>query len=243
MTNDDGIDAPGLRALRAAVEQILLDLVTDIFVVAPDCQRSECGHGVSSGKPLRVVETGADAWSTSGTPVDCVRFALAHICPDANLVFSGINAGANLGADLMISGTFAAAREAFHRGLPSIAISHYRHPSVPATWEHAPAWLAGPVGELVDQVQRGDHSIWNINLPAIEPATTDGKPPTWVYCPVDNVPIPLRYVPAKVAGEIDVESAHSYHVESDFHNRPRTPGSDMDVCFGGRISVSRAAGH
>lgn len=226
--------------MRTMVEEVLGDLVTEIYTVAPDCQRSECGHGVSSGKPLRVVETGADAWSTSGTPVDCIRFALSNICPDIDLVLSGINAGANLGTDLMVSGTFAAARESYSRGVSAIAISQYRHPNVPRTWEHAPAWLAIPIRDLVDQIRQGDHSLWNINLPAIDPATlSPGETPEAVNCPVDSTPIPMRYLPAQVAGEIEVQSAQSFHVETDFHNRPRAQGSDVDVCFGGKISVSR----
>jgi 5'-nucleotidase len=243
LTNDDGIDAPGLLALRETVEQVLGDTITQLYIVAPDCQRSECGHGVSSGKPLRIVETGACAWSTSGTPVDCVRFALAQVCPAVDLVFSGINAGANLGTDLMVSGTFAAAREAFNRGVPAIAISHYRHPSVPRTWDHTPRWLAKPIRDLVDQTLAGDHALWNINLPAIDPAHFGpGQTPDVVFCPVDRTPIPLTYCPAQVAGEIDVQSAQSYHVQSDFHNRPRAVGTDIDVCFGGKISISKANG-
>ena len=244
MTNDDGFDAPGLHALRAMVDEVLGDLVTQVYTVAPDCQRSECGHGVSSGKPLRIVETGADAWSASGTPVDCVRFALTTICPDVDLVLSGINAGANLGTDLMVSGTFAAAREAYNRRVPAIAISQYRHPNVPRTWDHAPQWLAVPIRELINQILRGDRGLWNINLPAIDPITLPpGQTPDSVNCPVDCTPIPMRYVPAKVAGEIDIESAQSYQVETDFHNRPRAFGSDIDICFGGKISISRAIGY
>ncbi|HBJ34934.1 MAG TPA: 5'/3'-nucleotidase SurE [Planctomycetaceae bacterium] len=217
--------------------------MSQVYTVAPDSQRSECGHGVSSGKPLRIVETGANAWSASGTPADCVRFALANVCPEVDLVLSGINAGANLGTDLMVSGTFAAAREAYNRGVPAIAISQYRHPNVPRTWEHASEWLSVPLRKLVNQILQGDKSLWNVNLPAIDPATfATGQTPESVICPVDRLPIPLRYLPAKVVGEIDVESAQSYHVESDFHHRPRVSGSDIDVCFSGKISISRAIG-
>jgi 5'-nucleotidase len=243
LTNDDGIDAPGLLALRETIERIFGDAIEQMYIVAPDCQRSECGHGVSSGKPLRIVETGAGAWSTSGTPVDCVRFALAQICPEVDLVFSGINAGANLGTDLMVSGTFAAAREAFNRGVPAIAISQYRHPNVPRTWTHPPQWLAKPLRDLVDQTLAGDHALWNINLPAIDPESLPpDQPPDAIICPIDRTPIPLTYSAAQVAGEIDVQSAQSYHVESDFHNRPRAAGTDIDVCFRGKISISKANG-
>jgi 5'-nucleotidase len=242
LTNDDGIDAPGLAALRNVIELALGDRVDQIFTVAPDCQRSECGHGVSSGKPLRIVATGPGAWATSGTPVDCVRFALAHLCPDVDVVVSGINAGANLGTDLMVSGTFAAAREAHHRGLAAIAISHYRRPDVPHTWGHVAGWLCEPIRGLVDLIHRGDKSLWNVNLPAIDPLVQGDNAPSAVICPVDRTPIPLRYLPARMAGAPDVDIAVCFHVESDYHNRPRTAGSDVDICFGGRISISRAAG-
>jgi len=242
LTNDDGIDAPGLAALRHTIEVALGDRVDQIYTVAPDCQRSECGHGVSSGKPLRILATGPAAWAASGTPVDCVRFALAHLCPDVDLVVSGINAGANLGTDLMVSGTFAAAREAHLRGIAAVAISHYRRPDVPRTWDHAAGWLAEPVRNLVLAIKRGDRSLWNINLPAIDPLAQGNAAPEAVICPVDRTPIPLRYLPAQLSGEPDSYLAGCFHVESDFHNRPRTTGSDVDICFGGRISISRAAG-
>ena len=241
LTNDDGIDAPGLEALRSTVEYAFGDELERVYTLAPDCQRSECGHGVSSGKPLRIVETGSSAWSASGTPADCVRFALTSLCPDVDLVFSGINAGANLGTDLMVSGTFAAAREAHNRGVPAIAISHYRRPDVPRTWQHAPTWLASTLRDLLARIGRGEGRLWNINLPAIDPdSLSPGSIPPAVFCPVDRTPIPLAYLPATVAGELDIQTARDFYVESDFHNRPRQPGSDIDVCFGGKISISLA---
>jgi 5'-nucleotidase len=212
--------------------------------VAPDSQRSECGHGVSTGRPLSVDRVGEDSWAASGTPVDCVRFALAHLCPDVDLVFSGINAGANLGTDLLVSGTFAAAREAHIRGVAAIAISHYRRPEIPHTWDHAPIWLADIIRELISRPTTDRHPLWNINLPAIPPT----QRPEAVFCPIDRTPIPVAYLPAEsdaptaiigeaVNGQAEVK-IDRFRVTSDFHNRPRSAGSDVDVCFGGRISIS-----
>ena len=194
---------------------------------------------------MSVDRVGEDAWSASGTPVDCVRFALANLCPDVDLVFSGINAGANLGTDLLVSGTFAAAREAHVRGVAAIAISHYRRPDIPHSWDHAPIWLADIIRDLISQPTTDRHALWNINLPAISPT----QRPDAVFCPVDRTPIPLAYLPAEseaamaIAGPTPTERPEfkndRFRVTSDFHNRPRSAGSDVDVCFGGRISISR----
>ena len=226
LTNDDGIDAPGLMALRQSVLAACGDRVERLITLAPDRQRSECGHGVSSATPLAVAQVGEDAWSAAGTPVDCVRFALARLCPEVDCVVSGINAGANLGTDLLVSGTFAAAREAHFRGVAAISISQYRRPDIARQWGHAPSWLAGILTDLADRVAAGERRLWNINLPAI---AANSPPPPAVECPVDPTPIPLRYRPTDCG---------RYAVESDFHDRPRRPGGDVDVCFSGKISIS-----
>ena len=108
LTNDDGIDAPGLAALRDAAAVLGGDLV----VVAPAECHSGCGHRVTTDRAIRVEELARGRFRVGGTPADCVRIAVAQLVPDAALVLSGINAGGNLGADVHHSGTVAAAREA-----------------------------------------------------------------------------------------------------------------------------------
>lgn len=229
LTNDDGFDAPGLAALRKSVLAALGPRITQLYTVAPDSQRSEYSHGVTSGVPLRVVEVEPNVWATSGTPADCVRLAVTTICPEVDWVLAGINAGANLGTDLITSGTFAAAREAHLRGIAAVAISQYRRPDVPLAWEHAPRWLANILRRLADAVTDGDRTLWNVNLPAVDPQSA----PAEQLCPVDTVPIPLQYLRSPEG---------NYQMQCDFHGRPRTAGCDVDVCFSGKISVSRAVG-
>ena len=116
LTNDDGIDAPGLAELEA--KSAALGQVT---VVAPSRERSGAGHSLTMHEPLRVVAHGDDRWACSGTPVDCVYVALHKLfdgTPD--LVISGINKGANLGDDVFYSGTVGAAREAALNGLQAL---------------------------------------------------------------------------------------------------------------------------
>lgn len=123
LTNDDGIDAPGLHALY----DMIADL-GEVTVVAPERQRSAVGHAVTLHKPLRLKQcrlpNGRDAWSSSGTPSDCVALGYDVLMADrADLVISGINDGANLGWDVTYSGTVMAAMEAVMLGIPAIAVS------------------------------------------------------------------------------------------------------------------------
>ncbi len=233
LTNDDGVDAPGLAALAHAVSAALGD-AAEIIVVAPDRGRSECGHSVTTSRPLKLAHVREDWVAIDGTPVDCVRAALGSIVADADMVISGINAGANLGVDLLVSGTFAAAREAAIAGIAAMAVSHYRRPDVPATWDHVPQWLESTIAEFAEArckiADSGRAPLWNVNLPAIDP---DSPPPPRVRCPIDPSPI-ARVV--RSAGE-------SLHFESDFHSRPRKVGFDVEHCFSGRMTISEVSPH
>src|SRR2546421_90555 len=95
LTNDDGIDAPGLESLLSAVTTL-----SEAIVVAPDCHLSGCGHRVTTNSPIRLATRAAGRWAIDGTPADCVRVALMHLTADIDWVLSGINEGGNLGADV-----------------------------------------------------------------------------------------------------------------------------------------------
>jgi 5'-nucleotidase len=123
VTNDDGVDAPGLLALKTALDQ-----VGEVVVFAPDHNWSVAGHTRIMHKPLRVghieLLDGTMAYTTTGTPSDCVALAVLGILPrKPDLVVSGINLGANVGQDLTYSGTVSAAMEGVISGIPSVAVS------------------------------------------------------------------------------------------------------------------------
>ena len=126
LSNDDGIHAPGLNILADRLSE---NPAHQVYVVAPDRQRSATGHSLTLHKPLRVQHIELNprikgAWSTTGTPPDCVKLAVAQLMdapPD--IVISGINSGANLGADVLYSGTVAAAMEGATLNFPAIAVS------------------------------------------------------------------------------------------------------------------------
>ncbi|MGB3298782.1 MAG: 5'/3'-nucleotidase SurE [Phormidesmis sp.] len=126
VSNDDGVFALGIRSLANALSAA----GHRVTVVCPDRERSATGHGLTLHRPLRVdpaegvFDEGIEAWACSGTPSDCVKLALEAILPKApDIVVSGINHGANLGTDVLYSGTVSAAMEGVLEGIPAIAIS------------------------------------------------------------------------------------------------------------------------
>jgi 5'-nucleotidase len=165
LTNDDGITATGLNAMRRALLE-LPDVVLE--VIAPDANRSATGRAVTLHDPIWVEEVefgdGTTGFATDGTPVDCVRFAsLGLIEAPPDLIVSGINHGANLGDDITYSGTVAAALEGIMLGIPALAVSLVRG------GEFAPlaAFVARLVEEL-DDVPMPAGTLLNVNGPGGE---------------------------------------------------------------------------
>ncbi len=124
LTNDDGIQAPGLRAMYAA----LVRAGHTVHCIAPVTEQSAVGHAVTIAMPLRVKEfheNGFRGKGVYGTPVDCVKLGLSRLLEEKpDLVVSGINAGGNVGPDILYSGTVSAATEGAHMGYPSLAVSY-----------------------------------------------------------------------------------------------------------------------
>lgn len=220
LTNDDGIDAPGLHALRAASEGL-----GRLIVIAPDGPRSGCGHAVTTNGPIQVASLGNDDFAIDGTPADCIRLALDRLCPEVDLVLSGINAGANLGVDVLHSGTVAAAREAALRGITGIAISQYIHRPRPIDWSRAVQICRRVLAELVHR-DCPRRRFWNVNLPHEPDALV--PLPDMIDCMLDPSPLPGSY-------RWDAGSA-TY--AGSYADRARQSEMDIDICFGGNVSIS-----
>ena len=220
ITNDDGIGADGLQALYAAATQF-----GEATVVAPAGPQSGCSHTVTTGKGVRIEQRGDRRFAIDGTPADCVRLGLLHVIPDADWILSGINHGGNLGADVHYSGTVAAVREAVLHGWPGIAISYYKKKHIDYDWPRVSVWASRVLAELLGRPW-DEGSFWNVNFPHLTPGDPD---PDVAYCPLDPHPLPLNYR--------HEEGLHFY--ESDYHNRKRTTAADVDVCFGGRIAITK----
>ncbi len=156
VSNDDGILAPGLTVMVDALAEL-----GDIIVCAPEAERSGSGHAISFHTHLRAHELRSGWWHVSGTPVDCVYFALLHLCPRRpDLVCSGINAGFNLGSDVFYSGTVGAAAEGYMRGVSALAVSGERGAEGPLH--------AAPVAHAVAAalLEAPTPLLLNLNVPA-----------------------------------------------------------------------------
>lgn len=159
LSNDDGVASPGLEALLRA-----LGRDHEVWVVAPDSERSGCSHAITVAGPVVTREIRERVFACGGTPVDCVNMALAHIMPSQpDAIVSGINLGANLGTDVLYSGTAAAARQAALRGVPAMAISVVGSP--PWGLEAAAAFAAANVAALPRLCPPGSLRFLNVNVP------------------------------------------------------------------------------
>lgn len=172
--NDDGIFAPGIRALA----NTLADAGHDVTVVCPDRERSATGHGLTIHQPIRAEEIESvfhgsiKAWACSGTPSDCIKLALSALLKHPpELVLSGINQGANLGTDVLYSGTVSAAMEGVIEGIPSIAMSltsftfHDFSPS---------AQFALRLVNTLSKTPLRDPLLLNVNVPAVPTKEING---------------------------------------------------------------------
>lgn len=163
VSNDDGYDAPGIGALADALEPL-----GTVWVVAPESERSAQSHALTMHKPLRARPRGERRFALSGTPADCVYWAIHHAMPEPPaLVLSGINNGSNLGNDVFYSGTVAAAMEGCFQGRPAIAISLHRPDDRPERhWETA-ADVAVRIVRRLTAEPLPARVVLNVNVPNV----------------------------------------------------------------------------
>jgi 5'-nucleotidase len=235
LTNDDGIEADGLQAMRRALLEIE---GVRLAVIAPDGNRSAMARSITTRRPLWVEEVPfADdtlGYATDGTPVDCVRLASLGIVEDfsADLVVAGINHGANLGDDITYSGTVAAALEGVVLGLPAIAVSQqsgarsldYRFDGG-FGFDVAAAFVARMV-ERIDDVPLPARTLLNINVPAGEPSG------------VEVTSLGKRIYKDELKLEREEEHRRRYWIygsDPGFHDEP---GTDLAAVAAGRIAVT-----
>lgn len=162
ITNDDGINAEGIYVLHKAMAQL-----GEVFIVAPDRERSASGHAITVHHPLRVekakMEFAQKAWMVDGTPSDCVKIAVnALLDAPPDLVVSGINRGPNLGSDVLYSGTVSAAIEGVILGLPSIAVSLAAYENTDYTFA---AEFTKRIAILLQTKKMPENTLLNINIP------------------------------------------------------------------------------
>jgi 5'-nucleotidase len=229
LTNDDGVYAPGLRALR----QELLKL-GQVTVVAPATEQSGVGHSITLLTPLLVQEVLDEqnqfmGWAVEGRPADCVKLALLELLPEPpDLVVSGLNAGSNAGINVLYSGTCAAAIEGafFHR--TSVAVSlEYTKPK-PLDFPRA-AELARRVIEQILTHEPATGTLFNVNIPSFDKGPVRG----------------IRVVPQNVVPyvetfdrRVDPRGRVYFWTNPDYHCDQPHPDTDVTVLGEGYVTVT-----
>jgi 5'-nucleotidase len=222
ISNDDGVGAPGIQSLVAALAG-----VGDLLVAAPDRERSAAAHSISLDRPLRAEQVAPNTWAIDGTPVDCVYLALHHLVPrKPDLCLSGINNGYNLGSDVFYSGTVGAAIESALRGVPSIALSLERQR--PQDFSHAAAFAAELVRDLLarglDSIE--EDTLLNVNIPA---GPVRGLRPTNLGHRIYRDQVSMRK---------DLRGKDYYWIGGPEEKGPDIPGSDCTAIAEGLVSVT-----
>lgn len=230
LTNDDGINAYGLRVLAEVFSEL-----GAVRIVAPAHNQSGTSHGLTVTIPLRAREVdypvaGVQAWAVEGTPADCVKLALEQLVPaKPDIVVAGINNGPNLGTDILYSGTVAGAAEGLFHGLPAIAVSvanSRRHsdqgnyyPAARCAAKYARLLTAG-------QISR---TLLNINAPGDIPEDIRGEKLTSMG---------WRWYNAAYDKRVDPQGRAYYWLQGDVVDAPADGNTDVEVCAEGFTSIT-----
>ena len=227
LTNDDGIDAPGMTVL----EEIAAHVAKEVWVVAPEKDQSGQSHAISLHHALRVQERGPRRFAVTGTPGDCAAMAICHLMKDAlpQLMLSGVNRGVNLGLETVFSGTVGGAMTSMMLGVPAIALSQAFTNRRDVPWDTARTLGASTILKLIE-IGWSKGACLNVNFPPI-PASDVG-------------PIALAKQGEGVIGGMHVDTrtdprGMTYHW-LNFHrsDRPQSPGTDYSAMRAGRIVVT-----
>ena len=182
ITNDDGINAPGLKVLEA-IAQDLSGPDGEVWIVAPAFEQSGVGHCISYVHPTMISRLGANRYAAEGTPADCVLAALHDVMKDSppDLILSGVNRGNNAAENVLYSGTIGAALEAALQGVPSIALSQYFGPDnlqLDDPFEAALQHGAATIRALLDHGHWDDADyrvFYNVNFPPVPASQVKGR--------------------------------------------------------------------
>jgi len=222
ISNDDGVSAAGISALADE-----LALIADIEVMAPDRNRSGASNSLTLSRPLRVRQLENRYYSVEGTPTDCVHLALTgYFDSGMDMVVSGINEGANLGDDILYSGTVAAAMEGRHLGLPSIAVS-----MVGETIQHykTGAMIARQLVQKLQVSSLPARTILNVNVPDLPFHQIKG---------IEVTRLGTRHAAAPMVKEIDPRGHPIYWVGPAGIEADAGPGTDFFAISKGCVSIT-----
>jgi 5'-nucleotidase len=226
VTNDDGVEAPGIKLLA----KLARALSHDVWVVAPEQEQSGASHSLTLSRPLRIRKLAARRFAIDGTPTDCVLLAIKTILRDhpPDLVLSGINAGANLGEDVTYSGTVAAAMEATLLDVPAIALSQHYEDRRAIPWKTAQAHAAKVIKRLTAQPWPRNTLI-NVNFPAVGADKVSG---------IVAARQGRRKIGDGVIERADPRGRPYFWIGPLREEVPDMPGTDLNAVIEGKVSLS-----
>ena len=229
LTNDDGVYAPGLRAMRHELKKL-----GDVTIVAPAGEQSAVGHSITLLTPLLVQEVVDEnqqpmGWAVEGRPADCVKLALMELLPQRpDLIISGLNAGSNAGINILYSGTVAAAVEGAFFRCTSIAVSQEYTKPKPLDFPRGAALAAGVIKQILDR-QPPAGTLFNVNIPSLDKGPVRG----------------IRIVPQNVAPfvetydrRIDPRGRVYFWTRPDYHCPEPHPDTDVTAMQESFITVT-----
>lgn len=227
ISNDDGIDSPGIQALAIAAKQI-----GEVTVVAPHRERSTAGHSLTLHKPLRINKVAEGQYTTSGTPADCIYLGIREVlAAPPDLILSGINKGANLGTDVHYSGTVAASREGALMNIKSYAFSLVHHKPYNEGvfhFETAAEWAVRVIKATMN-VPFPRHTFLNVNFPNV---------------PMDRIKGTqiarqgFRFYTSEVTKRTDPRGKDYYWIGGNYEGFEKSETSDCHAIEEGYVSVT-----
>ncbi len=226
ISNDDGIDAPGLEALEKAIE----GLVGEIWVVAPETEQSGAGHSLTLRRPLRIRHLHKRRYAVDGTPTDCVLLAVHQIMKgnQPDLLLSGVNRGGNLGEDVTYSGTVAAAMEGTLLGVPSIALSLVVNDQERPHWPVIRRWLPRVVAGL-STLAWPEGVFMNVNFPSY---------PADEVCGIETVHQGGCRTGGEIIEGLDAHGVACFRIGPQPEGDRRRKGTDLEAVNRGAVAVT-----
>lgn len=227
ITNDDGIEGDGIRLL----EKVARQFSGDVWVIAPDDERSGAGHSMSISHPIRIRQRDERHFAVKGTPTDCVLLGLHELIPDRkpDILLSGINRGPNLAEDMTYSGTCSAAMEGAMLGIPAISLSQIIRYKSEIHWATSEAFAPKVLEPLLTKDWRKGQFV-NVNFPNCPPddvtgirVTRLGQRPEGAFRP---------------AGRVDERHVPYWWIKIGFPEGGNEPGNDLQAALDREVSVT-----
>lgn len=226
ISNDDGINAPGLKVL----ERVARTLSNDVWVVAPEHEQSAAAHSLTIRRPLRMRRVARRRFAVDGTPTDAVLLGVRQLLKDKrpDLVLSGINRGANLGDDVTYSGTVAAAIEATLLGIPAVALSQEGKHNAPVRWATAEHFAGGLIRKLM-AAGWARNVLINVNFPDRPHDEVTGT---------EVVRQGKRKIGDDLTERLDPRGDPYFWIGAQRLEDRAEPGTDLECVFRGAIAIT-----